>query len=41
VRGVWRERMVADGAFLDQPAPATSLYHVAAAMLDAVRSAPA
>lgn len=32
--GTWRERMAADGAFLDQHAPATSLYHLASAILD-------
>ena len=26
--GVWRERMRADGSFIDEPAPATSLYHL-------------
>ena len=27
-RGVWRERMRADGGFIDEPSPATSLYHL-------------
>jgi mannose-6-phosphate isomerase len=27
-RGVWRERMRADGGFVDEPSPATSLYHL-------------
>lgn len=27
-RGVWRERMDAQGGFLDEPSPATSLYHL-------------
>jgi mannose-6-phosphate isomerase len=27
-RGVWRERMRADGAFIEEPSPATSLYHL-------------
>jgi mannose-6-phosphate isomerase len=28
VRGVWRERMRPDGAFVEEHAPATSLYHL-------------
>ena len=28
VRGVWRERMTADGSFVEEPSPATSLYHL-------------
>jgi mannose-6-phosphate isomerase len=27
-RGVWRERMRADGSFIEEPSPATSLYHL-------------
>lgn len=27
-RGVWRERMRADGSFMEEPSPATSLYHL-------------
>ena len=27
-RGVWRERMRPDGGFVEEPAPATSLYHL-------------
>jgi mannose-1-phosphate guanylyltransferase/mannose-6-phosphate isomerase len=26
--GAWRERMAADGSFLEEPSPATSLYHL-------------
>lgn len=29
--GLWRDRQEADGAFADEPAPASSLYHIAAA----------
>lgn len=32
VRGVWRERMRADGSFIEEPSPATSLYHLFVAM---------
>ena len=31
--GVWRERMDAHGRFLEEPAPATSLYHLTTAIL--------
>lgn len=32
VRGVWRERMRPDGGFVEEPSPATSLYHLFVAM---------
>lgn len=28
IRGVWRERMRADGSFVEEPSPATSFYHL-------------
>jgi len=34
VPGAWRERMKADGSFVDEPAPASSFYHVAGALWD-------
>jgi mannose-6-phosphate isomerase len=34
VPGVWRERMDPVGAFVEEPAPATSLYHVTTAILE-------
>ena len=36
LQGSWRERMRADGTFLDEPAPTSTLYHVACA-LDVLR----
>jgi mannose/cellobiose epimerase-like protein (N-acyl-D-glucosamine 2-epimerase family) len=27
-RGLWRDRMLADGGFVEEPAPASSLYHM-------------
>jgi mannose-1-phosphate guanylyltransferase/mannose-6-phosphate isomerase len=30
--GLWRDRMLADGSFVDEPAPASSLYHVICAV---------
>lgn len=38
VAGLWRDRRDAEGAFVEEPAPATSLYHVLGAVL-ALRSA--
>jgi mannose-1-phosphate guanylyltransferase/mannose/cellobiose epimerase-like protein (N-acyl-D-glucosamine 2-epimerase family) len=38
-RGVWRERMRPDGGFIDQPAPATSLYHLYLAIRELTRFA--
>ena len=32
--GLWRDRMQADGAFIDQPAPASSFYHITVALDD-------
>lgn len=31
-RGVWRDKLQADGTFVDEPAPATSLYHLVAGL---------
>lgn len=39
-RGVWRERMRPDGGFLEEPAPATSLYHLFLAVRELARLAP-
>ena len=38
-RGVWRERMRPDGGFLEEPAPATSLYHLYLAVRELTRVA--
>ncbi len=32
-QGVWRDKMQADGSFVDEPAPATSLYHLMSGLL--------
>jgi mannose-6-phosphate isomerase len=32
VRGVWRDKLRADGTFVDEPAPATSFYHLMVAI---------
>lgn len=32
VRGLWHDRMLPDGSFVDEPAPATSLYHIVCAI---------
>ena len=34
VRGVWRDKLQADGSFIDEPAPATSFYHLMVAILE-------
>ncbi len=39
--GLWRERRAADGRFIVQPAPASSLYHLTGAFLDVHRRAAA
>ncbi len=38
-RGVWRERMRADGGFVEEPSPATSLYHLYLAIRELARFA--
>ncbi len=40
VRGLWRERSAADGTFLVEPAPASTFYHVAGAVLTLYGEAP-
>jgi len=32
--GLWRDQMKADGSFVDEPAPASSLYHIVGAILE-------
>lgn len=34
VVGSWNERMIEDGSFLDEPAPASSLYHITCAIAE-------
>lgn len=36
--GAWRERMAADGSFLPEPSPATSLYHLSLAIRELVQA---
>jgi mannose-1-phosphate guanylyltransferase/mannose-6-phosphate isomerase len=36
-RGAWRERMREDGGFIDEPSPATSLYHLYLAIRELAR----
>jgi len=35
-RGVWRDKLRADGGFVDEPAPTTSLYHLMVAILELI-----
>lgn len=37
--GLWRDKLGADGAFVDEPAPASSLYHLTEAVLELARLA--
>jgi len=32
VQGLWRDRLLADGTFVDEPAPGSSLYHIVSAV---------
>lgn len=36
--GLWRDTLTADGRFIEEPAPASSLYHIAAAIAQLNRS---
>lgn len=38
--GLWRDKQEADGSFVDEPAPASSLYHIAAAWVQLRESRP-
>jgi mannose-6-phosphate isomerase len=39
VRGVWRDRLLADGSFIEEDAPASSLYHIVCALSELIRAA--
>jgi mannose-6-phosphate isomerase len=39
LRGAWRDKMRADGGFLDEPAPASSFYHIMIAVLELLAAA--
>lgn len=38
VQGLWRDRMNPDGSFVEEPAPASSFYHIVGAILDLDRA---
>lgn len=38
VQGLWRDRMNPDGSLVDEPAPASSFYHIVGAILDLDRA---
>lgn len=38
IAGLWRDRMAADGSFAEEPAPASSFYHIVGAVLDLDRA---
>ncbi|HEY3947696.1 AGE family epimerase/isomerase [Phenylobacterium sp.] len=39
-RGAWRDRMLPDGSFVEEPSPATSFYHLMVAILELSAAAP-
>lgn len=39
IEGLWRDRMAADGTLIDEPAPASSFYHIVLAMAELMRVA--
>jgi mannose-6-phosphate isomerase len=39
VRGLWRDRLKGDGTWVEEPAPASSFYHIAGAVLPLLESA--
>lgn len=41
VRGLWRDKVLADGSFADGPAPASSFYHIIIALDELIRIADA
>jgi mannose-6-phosphate isomerase len=34
LRGLWRDKMLADGTLVDEPAPASSFYHIVCAVAE-------
>ncbi len=40
-RGAWRDKLKADGAWVDEPAPGSSLYHITCAMAELIEAAEA
>ncbi len=38
VKGLWRDKLQADGTFVDEPAPASSFYHIVCAILELDRA---
>jgi mannose-6-phosphate isomerase len=41
IPGLWRDRMQPDGAFVDEPAPASSFYHIVCAIAELDRAVEA
>jgi mannose/cellobiose epimerase-like protein (N-acyl-D-glucosamine 2-epimerase family) len=41
LEGLWRDQLGVDGVFVEQPAPASSLYHIVGAALELQRALPA
>ncbi|PTT76204.1 mannose-6-phosphate isomerase, partial [Pseudomonas sp. HMWF010] len=35
--GLWRDKLTPEGAFIEEPAPASSLYHIVAAIQELQR----
>jgi mannose/cellobiose epimerase-like protein (N-acyl-D-glucosamine 2-epimerase family) len=40
LRGLWRDRLDGSGAFIEEPAPASSFYHIVGAILELTASLP-
>ena len=40
-RGAWRDKLKADGGWVDEPAPGSSLYHITCAMAELIDAAEA
>jgi mannose-6-phosphate isomerase len=38
--GLWRDKLTPEGQFIDEPAPASSLYHLVAAIQELQRARP-
>ncbi|HRE43763.1 MAG TPA: AGE family epimerase/isomerase [Terricaulis sp.] len=36
IKGLWRDRMVSDGTLIDEPAPASSFYHIVLGMAELI-----
>ena len=40
-RGAWRDKLLADGSWIEEPAPGSSMYHITCALAELIDTAEA